>query len=180
MTTHTSEPAPPLSWTLKALSPFSAVNSGLLATVPPLERDESCDVAIIGAGVTGALIADRLTSDGLSVLVLDKREAAHGSTCASTGLLQYEIDVSLRELIELHGEQHAVRAYRLCAEAIDRIESVVISLNDDCEFHRRPSCFGTTVLTYGFSKQPRLPSDFASVRQERSGQRWGERLTLIG
>jgi glycine/D-amino acid oxidase-like deaminating enzyme len=125
---------------LKSPEPFSAVNSGLLATFPPLERDESCDVAIIGAGVTGALIADRLTKDGLNVVVLDKRESAHGSTCASTGLLQYEIDVSLRELIEIHGELHAVRAYRLCADAITRIESIVNGLDDHCEFHRRPSC----------------------------------------
>jgi glycine/D-amino acid oxidase-like deaminating enzyme len=126
---------------LKSAEPFSAVNSGLLATFPPLRDDESCDVAIIGAGVTGALIADALVREGLSVLVLDKREAAHGSTCASTGFLQYEIDLSLAELIELHGEQHAVRAYRLCAEAIARIESLVNELDDHCEFHRRSSCY---------------------------------------
>jgi glycine/D-amino acid oxidase-like deaminating enzyme len=126
---------------LKSLEPFSAVNNGLLTTFPSIERDERCDVAVIGAGITGALIADALTSDGLNVVVLDKREASHGSTCASTGLLQYEIDLSLSELIERHGEQHAVRAYRLCAEAITRIESLVSELDDHCEFQRRPSCY---------------------------------------
>lgn len=126
---------------VKSTEPFPAINGGLLATFPPLERDERCDVAVIGAGVTGALIADELTTDGLNVVVLDKREAAHGSTCASTGLLQYEVDVSLGDLARIHGEAHAVRSYQLCANAISQLEEIVVGLDDRCGFHRRPSCY---------------------------------------
>ena len=41
---------------------------------PKLRKNISCDVAIIGAGVTGALLAHALLKSGLRVVVLDKRE----------------------------------------------------------------------------------------------------------
>lgn len=40
--------------------PFWIIRNGLIKTYPPLERDASCDVAVIGAGITGALISHRL------------------------------------------------------------------------------------------------------------------------
>jgi glycine/D-amino acid oxidase-like deaminating enzyme len=62
-----------------------------------------------------------------------------GSTCASTGLLQYEIDVPLHELQKKAGVESANRAYLLGIDAIDRIESLVHELKDDCGFARVPS-----------------------------------------
>jgi glycine/D-amino acid oxidase-like deaminating enzyme len=51
--------------------------------------------------------------------VVDKRSIGLGSTCASTSLLQYEIDTALHELVNKRGYKDAVRAYTLCAAAID-------------------------------------------------------------
>jgi len=69
-------------------TPFSPIRHGLPSDYPPLEKDLACDVAIIGAGVTGALAALHLAEAGLSVVVLDRRDVAHGSTAGSTGFLQ--------------------------------------------------------------------------------------------
>ncbi|MHB1193705.1 MAG: hypothetical protein ACYC6F_11730 [Longimicrobiales bacterium] len=60
---------------------------------PSIARDEHCDIAIISAGVTGALVADALTALGQDVEIIDRRDPGLGSTCAGTALLQYEIDV---------------------------------------------------------------------------------------
>ena len=46
---------------LRTGAAFWPLRNGLIAVYPPLERDERCDVAIIGAGITGALAARRLT-----------------------------------------------------------------------------------------------------------------------
>jgi len=46
-------------------------------------------------------------------LAAEKRDIGLGSTSASTALLQYEVDTHLSRLIELIGEKHAVRSYRL-------------------------------------------------------------------
>lgn len=116
--------------------------NGIVANYPALDADQKCDVAILGAGISGALIAEALTADGHEVIVLDGRDAANGSTSASTALLQYEIDTHLIDLIDRYGETHARMAYRACHESIDLIEERVASLAlEDCHFTRKDSVY---------------------------------------
>jgi len=120
---------------------FAARNEAAAPTPPPIDADASCDVVVVGAGVTGALVAHALAHAGLSCIVLDGRLPAAGSTAASTSLLQYEIDVPLTELAEKIGAADAARAYRLCHDSIDALERTVATLGDTCGFARRPSLF---------------------------------------
>jgi glycine/D-amino acid oxidase-like deaminating enzyme len=117
------------------------IKNGLLASYPRLGHDEEADIAIIGAGVTGATAAYRLSRAGASVVVVDRRDVASGSSAASTGLLMYEIDKSLGDLAGLVGIDAAVRAYRLGVEAIERIEAICEDLGDSCGFTRRPCLY---------------------------------------
>jgi glycine/D-amino acid oxidase-like deaminating enzyme len=73
--------------------------------------------------------------------VLDKRDIGTGSTSASTALLQYEIDVPLRELIKTVGPVAACRSYQLCCGAISKLEQLAARLKIDCGFERKPSLF---------------------------------------
>lgn len=118
---------------------FWPLRDGLGLVAPPLEHDIQCDVAIIGAGITGALLADALVSEGVSVVVLDRRDVGSGSTAASTALLQYEIDEPLHRLRPRIGPAAADRAFLLGVEAIDDLESLATSLG--CPFERRPSLY---------------------------------------
>ncbi|MGV8921890.1 MAG: NAD(P)/FAD-dependent oxidoreductase [Thermomonas sp.] len=113
---------------LKSGYPYWAIKNGLMHAFPQLQEDLRCDVAVIGAGITGALVADELASHGHEVVVLDQRDAAWGSTSASTALLQYEIDTHMFELAETYGEENAVLAYRSCADAIDMLADKASSL----------------------------------------------------
>jgi glycine/D-amino acid oxidase-like deaminating enzyme len=126
---------------LRTGHPFWMVKNGLLATYPAIAQDETCDVAIVGAGITGALTAEALGRAGLSCVVLDARDAGSGSTVASTALLQYEIDTELHELAKRIGQENAVRAYKLGLEAIDEIERLVEGLPGRCEFERKDSFY---------------------------------------
>jgi glycine/D-amino acid oxidase-like deaminating enzyme len=83
-----------------------------------LSGDRHCDVVVVGAGITGALVSDALTDAGLSVIAVDQRHPAHGSTSASTALLQYELDVPLNELMENVGPQRALATYHAAAEGV--------------------------------------------------------------
>ena len=117
------------------------LRNGLLASYPRLDRDESADVTIVGAGITGALAAYELTHAGADVVVVDTRDVASGSSAATTGLLLCETDTSLLELSHRVGEAAAARAYHLGLEAIGRIESLTVSLADSCGFARRSSLY---------------------------------------
>ncbi len=118
------------------------LKSGIVANYPPLEADRTCDVAVLGAGITGALIAQALSADGHHVIVLDGRDVATGSTSASTALLQYEIDTPLVDLIARYGEEKGRSAYRACYDAIDLLERRVLDLGlQDCHFTRKDSVY---------------------------------------
>lgn len=106
---------------LRSGLPYFWVRNGLPYLYPALERDERCDVVVVGAGITGALCAHALASAGIGTVVVDAHSAGTASTGASTSLLQYEIDTPLHELIDRVGERTAVRSYELCLESIDAI-----------------------------------------------------------
>ncbi len=126
---------------LKSTHPFWLIKNGLIRTFPALMQDIDCDVAVVGAGVTGALVAERLARSGRHVIVLDRREAALGSTSASTSLLQYEIDVMLTDLCEIIGKEDAEQAYRLSYASIYQIAELVESLPNRAEFQFRKSLY---------------------------------------
>lgn len=126
---------------LKSGHPFWPVKNGLLGVYPSLKSDLTCEVVILGGGITGALVADHLVAEGLDVVVLDKRDIAGGSTSASTALLQYEIDTPLTELTRMIGQRDAEEAYRVCRDSIGKIEAIVGELSDACGFQRKKSVY---------------------------------------
>jgi glycine/D-amino acid oxidase-like deaminating enzyme len=87
----------------------------------PLARDIETEVLVIGAGITGAMIADALCTDGWEVVLADTRGPAKGSSSASTALVQYAIDTPLTVLSDLIGKRDAVRAWRRSRLAVDAL-----------------------------------------------------------
>lgn len=120
-------------------TPFWPLRDGLLATYSPLPGNRAVDVAVIGAGITGALTADRLARAGHEVVVLDRREAARGSTAASTALLQYEIDTSLSDLAARHGWAAAAMAYRDCRDAVHALRELAGEFGGEIDFKDKAS-----------------------------------------
>lgn len=110
---------------LKAGYPFWLIKDGLPFTFPKLDHDIETEVAIIGAGISGALMRYHLINAGVDCVTVDARTIGLGSTSASTSLLQYEIDVPLYRLTEMIGREKAERAYTLCSQAIDKLGKIV-------------------------------------------------------
>ena len=125
---------------LKSGYPYWAVKNGLMHAFPRLERDATCEVAVIGGGISGALIANELATHGHEVCVVEARDIGWGSTAASTALLQYEIDTHLTELAQRLGEADAALAYRACAEAVDMLQGLAAE-TDGVGFARMRSLY---------------------------------------
>jgi glycine/D-amino acid oxidase-like deaminating enzyme len=124
--------------------PFWLLKNGLVHSYPSLQHDLRCEIVVLGAGISGALIAQRLVRAGYGVTVIDKRDVAGGSTSASTALLQYEIDVHLVDLARRIGRRDAERAYRACYASIDTIDRLTTDLGARCTFRRKPSVYFAT------------------------------------
>jgi glycine/D-amino acid oxidase-like deaminating enzyme len=76
-----------------------------------LRGDIETDVLVVGAGVSGALVAEALSAVH-RVVVVDRRGPVRGSTPASTALVEYEIDTPLTLLAGKIGRPKAERAWR--------------------------------------------------------------------
>jgi glycine/D-amino acid oxidase-like deaminating enzyme len=109
---------------LRAGYPFGLVKNGLPFDYPRLEKDLKTEVLIMGGGISGALAAHYLTGEGIECTLVDARSIGLGSTCASTSLLQYEIDVPLHKLMSLIGNRNAISAYQLCEQAVLKLEAL--------------------------------------------------------
>lgn len=110
-------------------SPFYLIKDGLQTSYPKLLQNTETNIVIIGGGISGALSAYYLTNAGIDCILLDARTIGLGSTCASTSLLQYELDTPLHILKEKIGERNAGKAYRLCGDAIDTIMQIMNDIN---------------------------------------------------
>src|SRR5712671_833287 len=100
-----------------------------------------CDALIVGGGITGSLIAERLTRQGLDVIIIDRELPGRGSTAASTSMLLWEIDRSLVQLTEVYGFERASRAYRASLNGVTGLKSLVLQLGIPCEMRDRDSLY---------------------------------------
>lgn len=106
-----------------------------------IRENLACDALVVGAGITGSLAAERLTRQGLDVIIVDRELPGHGSTAASTSMLLWEIDRPLRELSEIYGFERAARAYRASFEAVSGLQSLVSELGIACDFRDKHSLY---------------------------------------
>lgn len=106
-----------------------------------LDKSLTVDIAIIGAGVSGALMADALLSTGKTVAVFDRRGPVKGATAASTALLQFELDKPLVLLSRKLGRERAARAYWRSASAVSYLRGRIQDLGLRCAFKERSTVY---------------------------------------
>lgn len=152
---------------LYAGMPYWMIKNPLYDYFHPLKKDYTADVAIIGAGITGALIAYELGRLGIDCCVVDKRSIGTGNSAAGMALLQYEQDLPLCRLAERVGEKRAVAACKACLQSIADVEEVLRQTRLHPEFQRLPSvCYasdreGLALLEneYALRKKHGLPTE---------------------
>ncbi|WBX84567.1 NAD(P)/FAD-dependent oxidoreductase [Sphingosinicella microcystinivorans] len=110
-----------------------------LASEPPPKA--RVDVAIVGAGIMGAMLAERLSTGGRRVALLDRRPPAHGSTAASTALVMWGADVPLTHLAERIGIDEAARRWRRVRAAARSLSDRIDALGIACGRIDRPELY---------------------------------------
>ncbi|MEO8307593.1 MAG: FAD-binding oxidoreductase [Pseudomonadota bacterium] len=106
-----------------------------------IRRDLTTDVVVVGAGVSGALVAESLVAAGLKVTIVDKARPLAGATTASTALLQYDLDVPLQQLIQRIGMDKALRIWRRSRLALDALRQRSMHLGIKAQFEDRDSLY---------------------------------------
>jgi glycine/D-amino acid oxidase-like deaminating enzyme len=126
---------------IRTSQPYWLMRNGIGDARAPRELPGEADIVIIGAGITGALVADALIATGRRILVIDALDAAQGSTSASTALLQYEIDEHLVDLAKMLGPERATLAYRAGVSSLAMLERRFPELLPGANYERRESLY---------------------------------------
>ena len=116
------------------------------AAPPPSPADRltgsiKADVVIVGSGITGSFIAERLTRAGRNVVVLDRNAPQTASTAASTALLLWELDAPMLKLEDRLGFEACAAVYRHSVDSVRGIAALVAHLGVSCGFAPRKSLY---------------------------------------
>lgn len=149
--------------------PIWLVGAARSPTATPLSRNLKVDVAVVGGGISGALVTDALLQAGLSVAAFDRVGFVRGSTAASTAMLQFEIDQPLIQLGQRIGAARAARAWWRSAAGVTHLQARIADLELRCDFRDRHAAY--------------LPGNILSISDLRAEaaarERIGLRSTLI-
>jgi L-2-hydroxyglutarate oxidase LhgO len=93
-------------------------------SIPPLDKNISADVCIVGAGIAGMTTAYLLARKRKSVVILDKNQIGSGETALTTAHLSNVIDAGYREIEVLHGAKDAQLVAQSHTAAIAQIDKL--------------------------------------------------------
>lgn len=101
-----------------------------------LTQDIRTEVAIIGAGMTGILLADRLKAAGKDVVILEANTVAGGQTAGTTAKITAQHGIFYHDFIGNFGEKKAFLYAKSQQEAIAAYEAVVRERKIDCDWQK--------------------------------------------
>ena len=111
----------------------------LISKTDSLNKDLTCDVAIVGGGITGLTCAYYLNKHGFNVTVLEKNELASKATGNTTAKITSQHDIFYTYLNKSFSKEFAKDYLEANEKAINNIENIVNSENISCDFERQDS-----------------------------------------
>jgi glycine/D-amino acid oxidase-like deaminating enzyme len=137
-------------------------------TYPALTGRHQADIAIVGGGMTGALIALAFATSGASVAVVEADLIARGSSAASSALLLQEPDYGLGELARRYGSRTSKRLWQLSHDAVRDLMATLETFRVRCDLVGRDTIFYAT----NAEGAARLEREFALRTKAGFPARW--------
>ena len=141
---------------------------------PTLSGQYEASVAIVGGGMTGALVAHAFAEAGVPVVLLEGSFVGRGSTAASFALLLQEPDLELTQLVGRYGSRQARRIWELSRQSVRGLISLLTRLGVRCNLETRDSVY--------YACDPggvaRLRREYAFRTRSGVGGTWLDRAAL--
>lgn len=128
---------------------------------PYLTKDISCDVLVIGGGISGALTTYFLAKTGVNVVVLEKNIIGYGATISAPAILEYQSDIDMHKLEKIKDKNQAERIYKLSLDAIDIIEKIDNEFEKATGFKRQDAIY----FTNKFMQKSNIAKEFKSRKE---------------
>ncbi len=114
------------------------LKDGLSNSFPKLTKDESCDICVVGAGITGVTTA-YLLSEKYDVILIDRHDPVNLTTGNTTAKVTFQHNLSYYDLIERYDEEKARLYYKAQVEGMELVKRLVHEFNIDCDLKEAPA-----------------------------------------
>ncbi len=111
---------------------------------PGLSGRHDTTVAVVGGGITGALVAHAFASAGIATTVLEASVVGRGSTAASSALLLKDPDLELTALARRYGSRSSRRIWELSHQSVDQLVALLRRLRIRCDLTTRDAVYYAT------------------------------------
>ena len=95
-----------------------------------LNQNISCDVLIVGGGVSGAVTAYYMAEEGYDVVIIDKNIIGYGSTSSNVGIIDVQLASEISKLGKIIGEKKAKKCFNLMKNSINEIGKIVSKMEN--------------------------------------------------
>ena len=110
-----------------------------VSVYPWLAQNESCDVCIIGGGITGSLCALYFAQSGINTVLVTREGIGYGATDTMCGACEVRPFGGVSDLAGKIGKAASIAMCRANREAIGEIEDMIKAFSDDCGFYKTDS-----------------------------------------
>ncbi len=130
---------------------------------------QGAEVAVVGAGLAGAVAALLLARGGVRVVVLERGRPGEGETGRSLGLLTPGLNESLDRVAEVLGASRALALWDFTSASLSFLGSLIAEEKVDCQL-RSP---GSLTLALSEAEARSLDDSFALLEGNRTaGELW--------
>lgn len=110
-----------------------AASASAFAALPKLQGDESADVVILGAGLTGLSAAIELAERGYSVIILEAHRVGWGASGRSGGQVIFGYGCDISKIASLLGGDDARKLFDWSVEGVDLIQQRIAAYGIECD-----------------------------------------------
>jgi gamma-glutamylputrescine oxidase len=110
-----------------------AASASAFASLPKLQGDESADVVILGAGLTGLSAAIELAERGYSVVILEAHRVGWGASGRSGGQMIFGYGCDISKIASLLGREDARKLFDWSVEGVDLIQQRIAAYGIQCD-----------------------------------------------
>lgn len=131
------------------------LKDGIINNYSDLSKDQSCDVLIVGAGITGLTTAYMLSKLGIDIIIIDKDTPLNLTTGNTTAKFTFQHGINYSLIIDSQGIEDAQLYYEAQLEAMTFVEDLIVKNNIQCDFNK------TYSMIYAETK-----ADFKEIKKE--------------
>jgi glycine/D-amino acid oxidase-like deaminating enzyme len=118
------------------LRPGAPASARAQAEIEQVQRAAPFDVVVVGAGFTGLAAGRLLARAGASVLIVEREQVGWGASSRNAGQVLTGLKLDAVTLVSRYGEARAQQLLEAAGAALERLESLIVQENIECEYER--------------------------------------------